>query len=57
MKEKDVIYNVKVTRLDNFEVKKYIGACERPIKSRIYGHRTNMKKITLDGAGDSSKFL
>ena len=39
MKEKDVIYNARVTRLDNFEVEKYSGAHEGPMKSRIYGHR------------------
>ena len=35
MKEKDIIYNAKVTRLDNFEVEKYSGAHEGPFKTRI----------------------
>ena len=38
MKEKDIIYSAKVTRLDNFEVETYSGAHEGPFKTRIYGH-------------------
>ena len=51
MKEKDVIYNARVTRLDNFEVEKYSGAHEGPMKSRIYGHRTNMRNRHQKGTG------
>ena len=51
LKEKDVIYNASVTTLDNFEVEKYSGAHEGPFKSRIYGHRTNMKNRHQKGTG------
>ena len=51
MKEKDIIYNAKVTRLDNFEVEKYSGAHEGPFKTRIYGHRTNMRNRHQKGTG------
>ena len=46
----------KVTKLDHFDVKKYCGAHEEPFKSRIYGHRTNMRHRHQKGTG-LSKYI
>ena len=52
MKEKDVIYVGKVTRLDNFEQKRYTGVHAGPFKGRLlYGHNTNIKNRHQTGTG------
>ena len=50
-KEKNVIYVGKVTRLDNFEQKRYTGVHEGPFKGRIYGHNSNIKHRHQTGTG------
>ena len=51
LKEKDIIYNANVTRLDNFDVEKYSGAHEGPSQTRIYCHGTNMRNRHQRGTG------
>ena len=37
LSEKDIVYVGKVTRLDNFDEKRYTGVHEGPFKTRYYG--------------------
>ena len=47
--EKDIVYVGKVTRLDNFEEKRYTGVHEGPFKTRYYGHRGNIRNRDQKG--------
>ena len=43
LSEKDIVYVGSVTRLDNFDQKRYTGVHEGPFKSRYYGHKGNIR--------------
>ena len=55
--QKNIIYQAKVTRLDNNTTESYIGLCETDFKARYSNHKTSIKHNNKRNATELSKYI
>ena len=55
--QSNVVYQAKITRLDNQHTESYVGLCETDFKTRFRNHKTSINNNSKRNTTELSKYI